>query len=174
MGVDDPAEKGETEPQSIENGPDHWEETDGKRSNDPEPDIARQQERVGQHDRSGSPSEFKDDRSKQQAATGPDEQYCSTCGAVIKKEAEICPECGVRQDEPTLDASASEKDRVTAGVLAILLGGVGAHKFYLGKHGQGILYLLFVWTLIPPLVALVEGILYLMKSDAEFQRQYAP
>ena len=37
----------------------------------------------------------------------------------------------------------SDKNRVAAGVLAILLGGIGAHKFYLGQSGQGILYLLF-------------------------------
>lgn len=102
---------------------------------------------------------------------GPNEQYCSSCGAVIKKEAEICPECGVGQrDGP--DPSASNKDRTTAGILAILLGGVGAHKFYLDETGLGILYLCFFWTFIPAIIGLVEGILYLTKTDQEFQRQY--
>jgi predicted amidophosphoribosyltransferase len=32
---------------------------------------------------------------------GADEVFCSSCGAVIKKEAEICPKCGVRQKEAT-------------------------------------------------------------------------
>lgn len=41
---------------------------------------------------------------------------------------------------------------------AILLGGLGAHKFYAGKAGQGILYLLFCWTYIPSLLGLIEGI----------------
>ena len=31
---------------------------------------------------------------------GPDEQFCSFCGEIIKKEAEICPECGVRLKDP--------------------------------------------------------------------------
>jgi len=61
---------------------------------------------------------------------------------------------------------------VTAGVLALLLGGIGAHKFYLGETGLGILYLCFSWTLIPALVGFIEGILYLTKSDVEFERQY--
>ncbi len=44
-------------------------------------------------------------------------------------------------------------------ILAILLGGIGVHKFYAGKPGQGILYLLFCWTYIPALIALIEGII---------------
>lgn len=102
---------------------------------------------------------------------GADEQYCSSCGEVIKKEAEICPECGVRQ-QSTGGGTGSSKDRTTAGILGLLLGGIGAHKFYLGETGLGILYLCFSWTLIPAIVGFIEGILYLTKSDAEFQRQY--
>jgi TM2 domain-containing membrane protein YozV len=100
---------------------------------------------------------------------GPDEQYCSSCGEIIKKEAEICPECGVRQKSAVSDSS---KDRATAGILAILLGWIGAHKFYLGETGLGILYLCFFWTGIPAIVGLIEGIIYLTKTDEEFQRQY--
>lgn len=100
---------------------------------------------------------------------GPDEQFCTSCGEIIKKEAEICTDCGVRQQP----ATSSGKDRTTAAIFALLLGGIGAHKFYLGKTTQGILYLLFVWTLIPAIIAFVEGIIYLTKSDAEFQQAYA-
>lgn len=66
------------------------------------------------------------------------------------------------------------KSRVTAVVLAFLLGGIGAHKFYCGKIGLGFLYLLFFWTWIPALIALVEGILYLVNSsnDEEFTTKY--
>jgi TM2 domain-containing membrane protein YozV len=65
------------------------------------------------------------------------------------------------------------KSRVTAGILGILLGGFGVHKFYLGKIGMGILYLLFCWTGIPGVVGLIEGIIYLTKTDEEFNRLYA-
>ena len=64
------------------------------------------------------------------------------------------------------------KSKVTAGILAILLGGFGVHKFYLGKVGMGILYLIFCWTGIPGIVGLIEGIIYLTCSDAEFQAKY--
>jgi TM2 domain-containing membrane protein YozV len=64
------------------------------------------------------------------------------------------------------------KNRVAAGVLGILLGGLGIHKFYLGQIGQGIVYLLFCWTGIPGIIGLIEGILYLVKSDEEFNEKY--
>ncbi len=61
---------------------------------------------------------------------------------------------------------------MVAALLALLLGGFGAHKFYLGQGGLGVIYLLLCWTFIPAIVALVEGIIYLTMSDAEFSRKY--
>ncbi|MBR3814445.1 MAG: TM2 domain-containing protein [Spirochaetaceae bacterium] len=66
----------------------------------------------------------------------------------------------------------SNKKRVTAGVLALLLGGIGVHKFYLGQIGKGIAYILFCWTVIPEILALIEGIRILCMNDAEFQGKY--
>ena len=62
--------------------------------------------------------------------------------------------------------------RLAAILFAILLGGVGAHKFFLGKVGMGILYLLFCWTCIPGILGLIEGILYLAMTDEEFEAKY--
>ena len=81
--------------------------------------------------------------------------------------AEICPKCGVRQRR-----AAGQKSRVTAVLLAFFLGGIGAHKFYLGRVGQGILYLLFCWTFIPAIIAFVEFIIYLCMSDESFTAKY--
>lgn len=103
---------------------------------------------------------------------GPNEEFCSSCGEIVKKAAEICTECGVRLDGVDSQSPESNKDRTTAGILAILLGGIGAHKFYLNETGMGILYLVFCWTFIPAIVGLIEGILYLTKSDREFQQKY--
>ena len=50
-----------------------------------------------------------------------------------------------------------KKNPTTAVLLALLLGGIGGHKFYLGNTGLGILYLLFCWTLIPGVVAFIEA-----------------
>ncbi|MFC7141368.1 NINE protein [Halosimplex aquaticum] len=99
---------------------------------------------------------------------GPDEKFCAECGAVINEKAEICPECGVRQP----GMGSSDDERLIAALLAIFLGAFGAHKFYLGQTGLGILYLCFFWTMIPGLIGIVEGLIYLSKSDEEFHRQY--
>tara|TARA_B110000211_G_C13717158_1_gene394366 strand:+ start:160 stop:615 length:456 start_codon:yes stop_codon:yes gene_type:complete len=73
------------------------------------------------------------------------------------------------------------KSKLAAGLFAILLGGLGVHKFYLGHTIPGVILLLvsvFGWVLmfIPNLVVgvivLIEGIIYLTKSDKEFQKTY--
>ena len=102
-------------------------------------------------------------------ALAPEQQYCRDCGNVIHARAEICPRCGVRQRSAVVSTGRS---RSTAAVLAIFLGGLGAHKFYLGQSGQGILYLLLCWTLIPALIAFIEGIVYLSMSEESFQAKY--
>ncbi len=80
---------------------------------------------------------------------------------------------------------AESKDRMTAGLLALFLGWLGAHKFYLGFTGPGLVFLLIntagwlvTWIVlgIPNIVmgifALVEGVVYLTKSDEEFHQLY--
>ena len=64
------------------------------------------------------------------------------------------------------------KNKVTAGILGIFLGSFGVHKFYLGKTGMGVLYLVFCWTGIPGIVGLIEGILYLTKSQEAFDAEF--
>jgi len=64
------------------------------------------------------------------------------------------------------------KSKVVAFVLAWLLGGFGIHKFYLGRIGQGIVYLIFFWTFIPAFIAFIEGIVYILTSDQDFARKY--
>lgn len=63
------------------------------------------------------------------------------------------------------------KNRYVAAILAFFLGGLGVHKFYLGKW-TGIFYLVLCWTYIPSVVALIEGILYLTSSDEVFNEKY--
>jgi len=99
------------------------------------------------------------------------EKYCVECGTLINKQAELCPDCGVRQ--PTQGGDYSDSDRVAAGILAILLGGLGAHKFYQGNVKLGVIYLCFFWTGIPAVLGLVEGILMLIADDREYEEKYA-
>jgi len=107
------------------------------------------------------------------AANIREQKYCSGCGTVIHRSAPSCPHCGAPQADVTAaHAYSGGKTKTTAGILALLLGGIGVHKFYLGQTGLGILYLLFCWTFIPAIVAFVEGIIYLSMSDADFNAKY--
>lgn len=103
-------------------------------------------------------------------------KFCTSCGVQIHAMAEICPACGVRQmappamygPPPGYSLAAAGKDKTLAGLLAILLGGLGVHKFYMGKTGQGILYLLLCWTFLPAIAGFIEGIMYLSMSEEKF------
>lgn len=67
----------------------------------------------------------------------------------------------------------SEK-KVIAGILGILLGSLGIHKFYLGYTKAGVIQLVLgiVTCGIAGIVGFIEGIIYLTKSDEEFDRTY--
>ena len=97
--------------------------------------------------------------------------YCRGCGAGIHESAPACPKCGAPQHVAGT-AFSGRRNRVTAALLALLLGGLGAHKFYLGSIFLGLLYLLFFWTAIPAVIGLIEGVYYLTLSDEEFGRKY--
>ncbi|MFP1764003.1 TM2 domain-containing protein [Lonsdalea quercina] len=94
--------------------------------------------------------------------------FCRGCGKEIHVSANACPHCGATQSSQP----QGTKSRMAAALFAFFLGGFGAHKFYLGKIGQGLLYLIFCWTFIPSLIAFVEFVLYLCESDEEFARKY--
>ena len=64
------------------------------------------------------------------------------------------------------------KNRTTAAILAFFLGGIGVHKFYLGRTAAGVLYLIFCWTAIPAVIAFVEFIIFLTMSDEAFNAKY--
>jgi len=109
------------------------------------------------------------------AAKGPNEKFCSNRASIISARAEICPKCGVRQlsSSGVFGATtAGGRNRITAAIFALLLGGLGIHKFYLGRVGQGILYLLFCWIFIPTIIGFIEGIIYLTMTDQEFEAKY--
>ena len=81
-------------------------------------------------------------------------------------------------------SGANPKEKIAAGLLAIVLGTLGIHKFYLGGKQQkmaGIIMLVIslvgscvitIGPVIMGIIALIEGIVYLTKDDAEFQSTY--
>jgi len=97
-----------------------------------------------------------------------DSVHCRECGTDIARSAANCPNCGARQS----GNSSNKKSRAAAILLALFLGGVGAHKFYLGSAGMGLLYLLFFWTFIPAIIAFVEMIFYILMTDEDFHEKY--
>ncbi|MBQ4560953.1 MAG: NINE protein [Clostridia bacterium] len=122
-------------------------------------------------------------------------KLCPQCGAPVNETAVKCEYCGasIPSSAPQQTQTAASqpqvvvvqtntadqtranwpiKNKITAGLLAILLGGLGIHKFYLGQGGKGILYLLFCWTYIPAIIGLIEGITILTSNDENFQIKY--
>jgi TM2 domain-containing membrane protein YozV len=84
-----------------------------------------------------------------------------------------------------IGSTAGQKNKTAAGLLAIFLGGLGIHKFYLGFTGPGLVYLLtntigfavtwlllFIPNIALGIMAIIEGIIYLTKSDEEFEQLY--
>lgn len=96
--------------------------------------------------------------------------FCRGCGAAIHEAAASCPKCGAPQR--VTGSMGPAKSRTTAVLLAFLLGGLGAHRFYLGNIFVGLFYLFFCWTFIPSIFALFEGIYFLTLSDDEFSRKH--
>jgi TM2 domain-containing membrane protein YozV len=81
--------------------------------------------------------------------------YCTSCGRSIKKEASVCPFCGVMQG---VSASSGyppgyvPKEHTAALLLCIFLGFVGGHRFYVGKIGTAILMIVSSVTIIVPII----------------------
>ncbi len=64
------------------------------------------------------------------------------------------------------------KDKSTAAILALFMGGLGVHKFYLGRIGSGIVYLLFSLTFIPAVLGLIDFFILALMDPDEFNRRY--
>lgn len=108
---------------------------------------------------------------------------CLNCKSKVPDAAEFCVECGEALRRSSSDQQEAEREEValmknmsdsqrmvfqsrmsserkstTAGaVLAVFLGGLGVHRFYLGQVGLGVVYVLLCWTFIPAVFALLEA-----------------
>lgn len=96
-------------------------------------------------------------------AAGQGFAYCANCGAPLAAGAGFCANCGTPAQAA---APVGNKSKLAAGLLAILLGHLGIHNFYLGYTKTGVIQLLITvllsWTGIGPLAvwiwAIVEGV----------------
>jgi TM2 domain-containing membrane protein YozV len=96
----------------------------------------------------------------------------SARGGAVQRRA---TEAGAGFPEPPPEG---QSNRVAAGVLAIVIGSLGIHKFIVGNTTPGLIMLLVtVLTcgfggIVMHIIGIIEGIKYLMMSDAEFYQTY--
>ena len=121
--------------------------------------------------------------------------YCRNCGTRLEDSDKFCPECGARVDfapqvqTPTpytrgtpSDVPTKAKSKTTAGLLAIFLGGLGIHKFYLGLTTPGAIMVvvwlfafftkLYLLCVVLNIIGLIEGVIYLTKTSEQFHEYY--
>ena len=126
--------------------------------------------------------------------------HCPECGKQYSTQEKVnrvkCPYCGAEtnvaysdQEQPAyqqppvasdniFNEGPSGRSRGLAGLLAILLGTVGVHYFYLGKTTAGIVFLLATLLscgalgIVTGIIALIQGILMMTVSQEEFERKW--
>ncbi len=102
------------------------------------------------------------------AVAAPQPQYQAPVNQAPDQTQQVIQQYFYEKPASAIDPSWPVKSKVAAGLLGIFLGGLGIHKFYLGKIGMGILYIVFCWTYIPALIGFIEGIIYLCSTDENF------
>lgn len=109
-------------------------------------------------------------------------KYCHACAKAIDARAEICPACGVRQPgHAPVHTGASHPSsglKLAAGLCGILVGAFGVHKFVLGYTRAGVIMAAVTvltcgfGAFATGIIGIIEGIIYLTKSDEEFHEIY--
>ena len=117
-------------------------------------------------------------------------RYCTKCGAINDDTAQYCtnfqapltpvagsgyqPMQAVNPGAMTDWKAMGADKKITAGICAILVGWLGVHKFSLGYTTEGIIHLVLgvVSCGLTSIISIIEGIIYLTKSDEEFVRTY--
>ena len=123
-------------------------------------------------------------------------RYCTKCGAINDDLAQYCTTCQAPLSPVSSGYSAVNSEyqpmqavhpgamvdwkamgadkKIVAGICAILVGWLGVHKFILGYTTEGIIQLVLgILTCgLTSIIGIIEGILYLTKSDEDFVRTY--
>lgn len=105
-------------------------------------------------------------------AVGNGTKFCQNCGSELPEGAAICVHCGVAvSNASAANISADAKSKVAAGLLAIFLGSLGVHNFYLGFTKKAVIQLLVslltcgIGATVISIWALIEGIFYLIGKE---------
>ena len=120
-------------------------------------------------------------------------RYCTKCGAINDEAAQYCTTCqapltsvstgyqpmqSVNQNALADWRALGGDKKILAGIMAIVLGGLGIHTFVLGYTTEGVIMLLIsvlscgILAVIPSVIGIIEGIMYLTKTDEDFVRTY--
>ena len=80
--------------------------------------------------------------------------FCQNCGAPANPNSKVCMNCGF-----TMKGNLGPgRDKMVAGLLALFLGGIGIHNFYLGESKKGVVKILLCWTGVSSVLALIDAI----------------
>ncbi len=113
---------------------------------------------------------------------------CQQCGAPNDSRNVVCLTCGnalqmigAPMQPAFLPKPPGSEKKILAGILGIVFGGLGIHKFVLGYTTEGIImcvvyvagmFFCGLPALAIAIVGIVEGVIYLTKTDEEFVRTY--
>jgi len=127
--------------------------------------------------------------------------FCSHCGSSLPEGANVCPQCGTpvsgaaqpqqtyynqpnnsvnppQRSDDAFSAGPSGKSRGVAALLALILGTLGIHYFYLGKNTGGIVFLLVslvtcgVGAVIIEVLCLITCVRMFSMSTEQFEQDY--
>ncbi len=111
-----------------------------------------------------------------------EKNFCYNCGTQINAQQIMCVKCGVSLSKSSSGSSSKEdeKKRIIMGIIAILVGSLGVHKFCHGSWGWGIVYILLsligciliLPLLVTCILSIVEGVRYLLMDDEEYNQKY--
>lgn len=109
------------------------------------------------------------------------ESFCRNCGSMLSnnyqnQQVQQAPNSGMQQQQiPGADK------KILTGILGIVLGGFGVHKFILGYTTEGVImlvaqivgwFLCGIPSIVVSIIGIVEGIMYLTKTDEDFVNTY--
>ena len=75
---------------------------------------------------------------------------------------------------PPFNKEEVAQKKLLCGILGIVLGGLGIHRFLLGDTTGGIIRIVIAFCTfgIGSIIGIIEGIMYLMKTDEQFYQEY--